>query len=47
MVDKLVEFEQDAETHGVPTGNLVTNIVMEYAMSFLIRNLKIDCLKLR
>lgn len=40
MIDKLVEFEQDAETHGVPTGNLVTNIVMEYAMSFFDKELE-------
>ena len=40
MVDKLIEFEQDAETHGVPTGNLVTNIVMEYAMSFFDKELE-------
>lgn len=40
MIDKLIEFEQDGETHGVPTGNLVTNIVIEYAMSFFDKELE-------
>ncbi|EEJ71505.1 RNA-directed DNA polymerase [Lactobacillus ultunensis] len=39
-LDKFVESEQDDETHGIPTGNLVTNIVIEYAMSFFDKELE-------
>ena len=39
-LDKLIELEQDGETHGVPTGNLVTNIVMEYGMSYFDKELE-------
>lgn len=39
-IDKLIELEQDGETHGVPTGNLATNIVMEYAMSYFDKELE-------
>ena len=33
-LDRLIELEQDNETHGIPTGNLITNIIIEYAMTF-------------
>lgn len=33
LMDKAVEREQDGETHGVPTGNLLTRIVIETIMS--------------
>lgn len=39
-LDKLIELEQDSETHGIPTGNLVTNIVIEYAMTFFDEKLE-------
>lgn len=40
QLDKVIELEQDGETHGVPTGNLVTRIIVEYAMSFFDKELE-------
>lgn len=35
LLDSVIESEQDQETHGVPTGNLATRIIIEYCMTFL------------
>lgn len=35
LLDSVIELEQDQETHGVPTGNLATRIIIEYCMTFL------------
>lgn len=35
LLDSVIETEQDQETHGVPTGNLATRIIIEYCMTFL------------
>lgn len=40
LLDKIIELEQNGETHGVPTGNLVTNIIIEYAMTFFDEELE-------
>lgn len=40
MLDTLIEKEQDGETHGLPTGNIVTKIIVEYFMSSFDRQLE-------
>lgn len=39
-LDKLIEQCQDNETHGVPTGSLVTRIIMELCMASFDRQLR-------
>lgn len=40
FLDSVIEKEQDGETHGVPTGNLATRIVIEYSMAFIDKELR-------
>lgn len=40
LLDKTIECEQNGETHGVPTGNLVTRIIMEYCMAIIDKELR-------
>lgn len=40
-LDHLIRNEQSGETHGIPTGNLPSRIIIEYIMSFFDSELKV------
>lgn len=39
-LDKVIESQQDMQTHGLPTGDLPTRIVVEYFMSFIDKEIR-------
>ncbi|MGQ5708283.1 RNA-directed DNA polymerase [Lactobacillus sp. PSON] len=40
LLDHAIRAEQNGETHGLPTGNLITRIIVEYFMSYIDRELR-------